>query len=134
MIRNALDSNILIYNHLLGDEGKRSVAHELLTRRPVVSTQAISEYLNVMKRLLPVPKAEILRLCAEWMRECIIKPVGRDTITLAERLVTRHDFQIFDAIIVASALEADCEILYSEDMHHGLIVENRLRILNPFIQ
>ena len=31
------------------------------------------------------------------------------------------------------ALEADCHILYSEDLHHGLVVENRMKIINPFI-
>ena len=47
-------------------------------------------------------------------------------------LVKRYDFQMFDALIVASALEANCTVLYSEDMHHDLLVEKQLRILNPF--
>jgi predicted nucleic acid-binding protein len=41
-------------------------------------------------------------------------------------------FQLFDAIIVAASLQAGCDILYSEDMHHGLIVNSSLTILNPF--
>jgi predicted nucleic acid-binding protein len=52
---------------------------------------------------------------------------------LAHHLVERYDFQLFDSIIVASALEAECDILYSEDLHHGLIVEDKLTILNPFV-
>ena len=47
-------------------------------------------------------------------------------------LVQRYDFQLFDSVIVASVLEAECDILYSEDLHHGLIVEDKLTILNPF--
>jgi predicted nucleic acid-binding protein len=48
-------------------------------------------------------------------------------------LVVKYDFQIFDGIIVAAALEANCDILYSEDMQNGQIIENSLKIVNPFI-
>jgi len=52
---------------------------------------------------------------------------------LAQRLVGKYDFQIFDGIIVAAALEADCDILYSEDMQDGQVIENTLKIKNPFL-
>jgi len=48
-------------------------------------------------------------------------------------LVGKYNLQIFDGIIVAAALEADCSILYSEDMQDGQIIENMLKIVNPFI-
>jgi len=54
------------------------------------------------------------------------------TIKLAQNLVGKYDFQIFDGIIIAAALEADCDILYSEDMQDGQIIENVLKIVNPF--
>ncbi|MEM9670832.1 MAG: hypothetical protein AAF950_18120 [Pseudomonadota bacterium] len=50
----------------------------------------------------------------------------------ALRLVDRHRFSIFDAMIVATALRAECQILYSEDMQDGMIVDRRLEIINPF--
>ncbi len=48
-------------------------------------------------------------------------------------LIKKYDLQLFDAMIVSAALEAGCEILYTEDMHHQLLVEAKLRIINPFI-
>jgi predicted nucleic acid-binding protein len=48
-------------------------------------------------------------------------------------LVKKYDFQIFDGIIVASALEAGCDNLYSADMQHGLVVDGALRIVNPYL-
>jgi predicted nucleic acid-binding protein len=48
-------------------------------------------------------------------------------------MIDKYDFQIFDAIIIAAALEADCNILYSEDMQNGQIIENTLKIVNPFV-
>jgi predicted nucleic acid-binding protein len=54
-------------------------------------------------------------------------------VKYANDLMLRYDFQLFDSIVVASALEAGCEILYSEDFQHNQLIENRLRIINPFI-
>ena len=51
----------------------------------------------------------------------------------ALRHVERYQFAWWDALIVAAALEADCATLWSEDMHHGLVVNGRLTIRNPFV-
>ena len=133
MTKIAIDTNILIYCHLQEDECKRNVAHELLARVPVVSSQVVSEYLNVMKRLLKMSKIEILELCYQWMNHCHLKNVDRNTVKLAQQLIKKYDFQIFDAIIVSAALETGCKTLYSEDMHNGLVVEKQLTIINPFL-
>jgi predicted nucleic acid-binding protein len=45
----------------------------------------------------------------------------------------RYDFQFFDAIIIASALLSNCDILFSEDLQHKQLIENKLTIINPFI-
>lgn len=50
----------------------------------------------------------------------------------ALRLVDRYHFSTFDAMIVATALRAECQILYSEDMQDGMIVDRRLEIIDPF--
>jgi len=59
--------------------------------------------------------------------------IDTNVLIYNDYLIQRYDFSLFDSIIVASALEAECDILYSEDMQHGLRVEDRLTILNPFI-
>jgi len=67
------------------------------------------------------------------LEKCTVQPVVLSTIKLAQDLIVKYDFQVFDSIIVAAALEADCDVIYSEDMHDGLIVENKLKIVNPFL-
>jgi predicted nucleic acid-binding protein len=104
----------------------------LLDKTPVISSQVISEYLNVMQRRFKVEKRKLIKACAAWLQDCHIQPVTRSTIELAVFLIDRYDFQLFDGIIVANALEADCGILYSSDMQNGLIVEKRLKIVDPF--
>ena len=133
MTKIALDSNILIYSHSLDCESKRLVAREFFNENPVVSSQVISEYLNVMKRSFKMQKQELLVLCSLWLERCSVQPVVFSTINLAQTLVAKYDFQVFDGIIVAAALEADCGVLYSEDMQDGLVVEDTLKIVNPFL-
>ena len=129
----AVDTNILIYLHD-SDLKKKAIAEKVLSQRPRIFNQVISEYLNVTRRVLNLPKADLLIKTAELFSNCDITPVLFTTLVLAAELTRLYHFQLFDSIIVASALEEGCHILYSEDMHHGLIVNNKLSIVNPFIQ
>jgi len=133
MSRIALDSNILIYNHCLNSEEKMLISLNFFNDNPVISTQVISEYFNVMRKKFKTEKNELMELCSSWLEKCTVQPVILSTIKLAQSLVRKYDFQIFDGIIVAAALEADCDILYSEDMHNGLVIEDKLEIVNPFV-
>jgi predicted nucleic acid-binding protein len=51
----------------------------------------------------------------------------------AVRLATAHGFHIYDALIIAAALESDCATLYSEDLQSGQVIDGRLTIRNPFV-
>ena len=129
----ALDTNVLVYCHSIDEPNKQETATLLLALRPIISTQVLSEYINVVKRKLNLPKNEIMDVCLQNIEMCILQPVSLTTLRHARILLDRYDFQLFDSIIVASALEADCHILYSEDLHHGLVIENQMKIINPFI-
>lgn len=133
MSKYALDTNVLIYLYDDISSYKKQIAEDLLQNKPIISTQVTSEYLNVSKRLLKLTKIELYQKCNRVFEFCKIIPVSQKTLNTAEILIKKYDFQIFDAIIVATSLEENCEILYSEDMHHELIVENKLKIVNPFL-
>lgn len=129
----ALDINILMYLYESTDERKKSISESLLSETPFVSAQVVSEFLNVTKRLLKLPKYEILEKCNKTLAFCEIIPVNHKTLESALSLIKRYDFQLFDSIIIASALAANCSILYSEDLQHKQLVDNRLTIINPFL-
>ncbi len=131
--RAALDTNILIYCHDNHDTRKSNLAMDLLDLSPVVPSQVVTEYLNVVKRLFRLSKHEALDVCLCNLDGCEIQPMSFSTLQLAKKLVGHYDFQLFDSIVVALALEANCQVLYSEDMQHELIVEKQLKIVNPFI-
>ena len=63
---------------------------------------------------------------------CPVEPLTADTHDLGRRVAERYQLSVYDAMIVAAALLADCNILYSEDMQGNLIVDDRLQIINPF--
>jgi predicted nucleic acid-binding protein len=86
----------------------------------------------MQKRRLPVSKVELMVMCIEWMQMCEFQPITQATLHIAQRLIVRYDLQIFDSIVAAAALEADCTILYTEDMHHGMTIDGMLTIINPF--
>ena len=129
----ALDTNILVYLYDDSDERKRNISESLILDRPIIGSQVISEFLNVTKKLLKLPKNELMDKANKLFRVCEIVSMNQMTITKAKDLIVKYDFQLFDSLIVASALQSDCTVLYSEDLHHNLLVENQLRIINPFI-
>ena len=130
--RFALDTNVLIY--LEGnDTDKRSISEDLLSFAPIIPSQVITEFLNVTRRLRNISKLQAMNEAAALFADCQIAPLQNSTIDLARKLIQKYDFQLFDSLIVALSLESDCEILYTEDMQHGLLVNKKLQIINPFV-
>ena len=129
----ALDTNILIYSHDTSAPEKQNIARDLIVRSPIICSQTLAEYISVLCRVIKIPKAFITNACMPNLRHCQIQLVDTATLQIAERLIQRYDFQIFDAIIVASALETGCNTLYSEDLQHNMIIDRKLSIINPFL-
>ena len=48
-------------------------------------------------------------------------------------LMDRYSIAFYDAVICASAIRAECSVLYSEGMHDGLRIEKLIRIKDPFV-
>jgi len=133
MNKFALDTNILIYSHDENALDKQNIARDLIVHSPIICSQTLAEYISVLHRIIKIPKALIINACMPNLKHCQIKVVDIATLQTAERIIQRYDFQIFDAIIVASALEAGCNTLYSEDMQHNMKIDRTLSIINPFL-
>jgi pilT protein domain protein len=126
----AFDSNVVLYL-LSPDEHKAETAARLLGHRGVVSVQVLNEVANVMRRKMQADWTEITELLDLVTSVCEVRPL---TVAVQQRgleIARKHQFSIYDAMIVASAVEASCSVLYSEDMQHGFRLDE-LRICNPF--
>ncbi len=127
-----VDSNILLY--LLDSDFRKShIAKDIIATKPLINSQVLVEVVNVCKRKFGYTKLECLSLWEDLHRTCVIMPIDSSTTKKCNYLVEKYDFQLFDAIIVSAALQNNCKILYSEDMHNTLIIDGGLKIINPFI-
>ena len=126
-----LDSNVLIY--AFTDDTKAAVAQDLLKQRPIISVQGLNEFVHVGRRKLRMDWKQVKEAVAALRRSCRTILALEDRMQEeALRIAERYGYSIFDACIVASALEGGSDTLWSEDMHHGMMIDGRLRIANPF--
>ena len=128
------DSNVLLYA-LARDDLRQAVAARLLAAGGTVSVQVLNEFANVAFRKLGLPWTEVAEALAS-LRALCAPPLALTVATheAALGLAQRHRFAFYDALIVASALEAGCATLLTEDMQNGLVIEARLTLRNPFRQ
>ena len=129
-----LDTNILIYLYSEDERTKRSVARKLFSNHQniKISTQILSEFSNVHYRKLKINPDEISEMILEISRNCDVKPINISTVTNALAILNRYKYAFFDSLILSTAIENNCNILYSEDMHAGHVLENTITIINPF--
>ena len=128
-----LDSNICLY--LLGDDdSKKEISFNLLEQNPIISKQVISESVNViLKKYKHLTIIDATKFIEYLQQYCTIEIITQTTITTALKIKERYQLQWYDSLIIAAAIQAGCDTLYSEDMHHGLMVEKSLTIINPFL-
>ncbi len=131
MSADFVDTNVLVY-FAEQHETKYRRAAELLERRPVASVQVLNEFASVARRKLELDWDQTQEVLLLFRSLLDVRPLTVEVHELGLLLAERYNLHIYDAMIAASALLADCITLYSEDMHDGLLVADRLRIVNPF--
>lgn len=127
-----LDTNVLLYS-VAEDERRSKVAEVLLAAGGMVSVQVLNEFVATARRKLAMSWDEIAEATSA-IRQLCPPPlaVSVETHDDALKLAQRYGFHFSDALVVASALAADCETLYTEDMQDGQVIDDRLTIRNPF--
>ncbi len=126
------DTNVLVYAFL--DVARRERAVDLIASGGVISAQVLNEFANVARRKRERDWPDIERAVSVIRtRFPEVMPLTADTHAAALGLARDHGLAFYDALIVASAVEAECDLLYSEDMQHGRKFGG-LTIVNPFLE
>ena len=125
-----LDTNVLLY--LLDEGPKADRAERLIATGAMISVQVLNETLVNCIRKAGLSWDEAGIFLHGIRAICPVVPLTQETHDIGRALAERYGFSVYDAMIVAAALEHSCTTLYSEDMHHGLLVEGQLKIINPF--
>jgi predicted nucleic acid-binding protein len=131
-----VDSNIWLYAFVeTGDESKRAAAHAVIQRvHPVLSTQVVNEVCVNLLRKAAMCEQEITELIEAFFSKYYVVPLSREVLVMASQLRQRYSFSFWDSLIVSSALACGAAYLYTEDMQHDLVVDQQLRLINPFVQ
>lgn len=93
----------------------------------------MNEFAAVSSRKLGMPWADVREVLATIRTVCATHPLTVDTHDRAVSICDRYQLSFYDACIVAAALIAGCELLYTEDLQHGQLIE-QLEIRNPFAE
>ena len=130
--RAFFDTNVFVYA-IVQDDPRSQQAEDLIAEGGTVSVQVLNEFAAVVRRKAKMPWDEV-RFAIENIRTLCPNPlpITTDTHQEAQAIAEKYGYRIYDALIVASALEARCTILYSEDMQDGQVIDRRLTIRNPF--
>ena len=124
------DTSVLVYA-LVGDAPLTERSLALLAAGGIVSVQVLNECANTLRRKFSADWPQTMN-ASERIRElCPVVPITQDTHVRGLALAERYGFSVYDGMIVAAAQLAGCTILYSEDMHDGLVID-RLTIRNPY--
>ena len=125
-----LDTNLLVYAQSADPKGE--TARQAILTGGTISVQVVNEFSAVLRRKFRLDWQEIADAVAD-VRAALdpVRPVGIDTWEAAVALARRHRFEFHDSLILASALEAGCDTLLTEDMQSGRRIEG-LTIVNPF--
>ncbi len=126
-----LDTNVVLYL-MSGDARKADRAEALLAAGGVVSVQVLNEVASVARRKLDLAWPDLLELLTAVRAACRVEPLTTDTHDAAIAIARRHQLNLYDALIVASAAAAGCNRLYTEDLQHGQRFGPRLQVVNPF--
>jgi predicted nucleic acid-binding protein len=128
------DTNVLLYAVAL-DDPRNARAEELLSSGGRISVQILNEFVSVARRKLLMPWSEVTEALAAF-RELCPSPLAV-TVAIHEaalKIAEKHGYGIYDALVIAAALECGCSVLYSEDFQDGQTIDGQLTIRNPFAQ
>ena len=135
-----IDTNIWLYRlfddqkiELAERERKRNIAISITSNHGIIiSTQVVNEVSANLLKKAAFNEKQIKAVIQSLYCRCTVLEFNLTIFESASDIRSRYSFSFWDSLIVACALAAGATILYSEDMHNGLVIANQLEIVNPF--
>jgi predicted nucleic acid-binding protein len=129
-----LDTNILIYAYSGTEPDKRDIALNILEEHSIViSIQVLNEFIWIMNRKYGVSFEKLQILSDIFWQRFEVALLRKSSVDKALSLANQYKYSYWDSLIIASALENKCKILYTEDMQDGQIIEGKLKIENCLV-
>ena len=126
------DTNTLLYL-LSSDTKKADWVSKNLQQSNVISVQVLNEFTSASIRKIKISNNELDEFLDLFTSTFNVRSLDIDTFETGLIVSRRYGYHHYDSMIIAAALQAGCEKLYSEDMQHRQIIDKRLQIVNPFL-
>ena len=126
------DTNTLLYL-LSSDTKKADWVSKNLQQSNVISVQVLNEFTSASIRKIKISNSELDEFLDLFTSTFNVRSLDIDTFETGFMVSRRYGYHHYDSMIIAAALQAGCEKLYSEDMQHRQIIDKRLQIVNPFL-
>ncbi|MFA6403074.1 MAG: PIN domain-containing protein [Salinivirgaceae bacterium] len=128
-----LDTNILVYAYSKTELEKQAIARKLISEcNTFVSTQVLQELTNTLTKKFHNSWHQAQDTVHEACKNNQLYVNESETILKACTIADKYKYSFYDSLIISAALSCGCAVLYTEDLHDGLMVENKLKIINPF--
>ena len=132
-VKAYIDTNVFVYLYSDTEPEKRKRALESINKYDrIISTQVLNELCNVFLRKMKMSPSSIDAMLHKILSICKISLVEETTVFKALEIHDEYGYSYYDSLMIASALENDCQYLLSEDMADGQVIENKLTIKNIF--
>lgn len=128
-----VDSNVVLYA-FDNATSKNEIVFDLIKKKPVISTQVIMESINVCIKRFKLSREIAYQNGINLIDTCSLTLIDETTLLSSFKISLRYQFSHWDSLIISSALQNNCSILFSEDLQDGQIIEKKLTIINPFLK
>jgi len=138
-----IDTNILVYAYLSNPNQEEDYTKHLkaivllksFTNKEYIfiSTQVCNEYYSALLKH-KIDDVLIQRSVHSLINAVNVASISTDSVQGAFKIKNQYQFSYWDSLILSSAIENECNLLYSEDMQNEQLIDSELRIVNPFIE
>ena len=131
-----VDTNLWVYLYAKNPPEKYGQVRQLVAdqfEEVIISTQILGELYHVLSRKNLIPPPEAQTIVVEMAASFPVLEIDTAKVLQALDISTRYQYSYWDSLVVATALSVNCQALYSEDMHHQQVVNEKMQILNPFL-
>lgn len=129
-----IDTNLLVYFYSEDEPEKSSIIETILkSNKIILSSQIINEFSYVMLRKFKTEPSLIREIIEEWKKQFDLKPLKPEYSLDALRIHEKYRFSFWDSLVIVTAIKNKCKILYTEDLQHNQLIEEKLRVINPFV-
>jgi predicted nucleic acid-binding protein len=128
-----IDTNILIYL-ITDNSNKKDIIISKISEfeNCYLSIQVINEFANTCIKKKLFKSEEIAEIIKELRKVFNILEIYLDTILQALKIQNKYKYSFYDSLIISTASENGCSIIFTEDLQHNQLIEKKVKIINPF--